>query len=67
MSELKLRSTAQIAEMTGIPVGTWRFWRHCNEGPPSVRIGKRVFYKEEHVIDWINSQYEAEQEKRLSA
>ena len=67
-TELDLLSTAEAAGMTGIPEGTWRYWRHCgDEGPPSVRLGKRVFYRKQDIIDWINDQYEAEQQKRVSA
>ena len=66
MEDMKLRSTADLEASTGIPQATWRFWRHCGEGPPSVRIGRRVFYKEDDVIDWINKHFEAEAEKRAT-
>ncbi|NDK31200.1 helix-turn-helix transcriptional regulator [Nesterenkonia haasae] len=67
MPGLKLRSTTDIANTYGFPEATLRYWRHCGEGPPSVRIGRRVFYREQDVIDWINNQFDAEVEKRVGA
>ena len=67
MTDLKLQSTAQLEEMTGIPAGTWRFWRHCGDGPPSVRLGKRIYYRESDVLEWLERKFEAEQQKRVSA
>lgn len=67
MADMKLRSGAEISSKYGFPEGTLRYWRHAGLGPKSVRLGKRVFYREEDVIDWINEQYEAEEQKRLSA
>lgn len=57
MTEIKLRSTADIAKMTGIPVATWRYWRHINYGPQSVKIGRRVYYREELVLEWFDRQF----------
>ncbi|EXF24276.1 transcriptional regulator [Nesterenkonia sp. AN1] len=62
-SGMKLKSTADIAAEYGFPESTLRYWRHCGEGPASVRLGKRVFYREQDVIDWIESKFEAEAKK----
>lgn len=67
MSDLKLRNTAEVEEITGVPAATLRYWRHKDFGPPSVRLGKRVFYREDDVISWVNEQFEAEAEKRATA
>lgn len=67
MEDLKLRTAADLEHSTGIPQATWRFWRHRNEGPRSVRIGRRVFYREDEVLAWINDHFDAEEEKRVSA
>jgi len=32
------------AEITGVPVGTLRFWRATNQGPRSYTIGRRLWY-----------------------
>lgn len=60
MEEIKLRSTADVAEMTGIVEATWRYWRHIGFGPPSVKIGRRVYYREEDVLEWFAQKFAAE-------
>lgn len=66
--ELDLMSTTEVAEMTGIPAGTWRFWRHCDaDAPRSVRIGRRVFYRRHEVLAWIERQFEVEEQKGATA
>lgn len=51
-----LLRTAEVAAMTGVPVGTLRYWRHRGEGPKSFRLGRRVAYFEDEVIAWVESQ-----------
>lgn len=60
MEGIKLRSTADVAEMTGIPEATWRYWRHIGYGPPSVKLGRRVYYREGDVLDWFDRQFDTE-------
>lgn len=60
MADIKLRSTADVASMTGIPEATWRYWRHIGYGPPSVKLGRRVYYREEDVLGWFDRQFDAE-------
>lgn len=66
MANVRLRSTGEIAETYGFPEATLRYWRHCGGGPPSVRIGRRVFYREQDVSDWIESKFAAEAQKQVS-
>lgn len=49
----------QVAAMTGIPEATLRWYRHVGSGPPSFKLGRRVMYREEDVLAWIEAQYEA--------
>lgn len=54
-----LKTMAEVAEMTGIPVNTLRYYRHLgNKGPKSALIGSRIMYREQDVIAWINEQFE---------
>ncbi len=54
-----LKTMAEVAEMTGIPVNTLRYYRHLgNKGPKSALIGSRIMYREQDVITWINEQFE---------
>lgn len=55
-------STRQVADLTGLPVGTLRFWRSTNEGPESFTLGAapgrrgRVVYRKESVERWLAAQ-----------
>jgi DNA-binding transcriptional MerR regulator len=52
-------TTQQVAELTGIPPATLRYYRHADIGPASFRLGgRRVVYRREEVLRWV-----AEQEK----
>jgi hypothetical protein len=48
--------TADLAVEYGIPVATWRWWRHRGEGPRSFKLGKTVFYDANDVAAWIESE-----------
>ncbi len=53
----KLLRLADVAELTGVPVATLRFWRHQGTGPRSAKIGRRVVYRESDVQRWVDSQF----------
>lgn len=49
----------EVAEMTGIPLATLRFWRASGHtGPKSAKLGRRVVYREADVLAWIDEQFE---------
>lgn len=49
--------TKQVSELTGIPVGTLRFWRSTEVGPASFSLGPgRVVYRRSEVERWIAAQ-----------
>jgi excisionase family DNA binding protein len=59
MSELLL--IEEVAELTRLPLSTLRFYRHVGKGgPKSFKLGNRVAYKRSDVLEWIESQYQAE-------
>ena len=64
-----LMTTKHVAELTGVPEGSLKYFRHRGYGGPmSFALTPRsIRYRREDVLDWINEQFEAEQEKRLSA
>lgn len=51
-----------VAEMTGIPVATLKYWRQDNRGPRSFRLSDkggragRVVYRRGDVQAWIDAQ-----------
>lgn len=51
--------TKEVAILTGTPESTLRFWRHTNQGPTSFKIGRRVVYRREAVLNWIAQQESA--------
>lgn len=56
-SELMLME--EVAVLTRIPVNSLRYYRQRNkgEGPPSFKLGKRVFYRRSSVLAWIEEQF----------
>ena len=51
-------TTRQVAELTGIPEATLRFWRHLGTtGPSSFALGpRRVVYRRSEIEEWISAQ-----------
>lgn len=62
----RLLRIRQVAEMTGIPEATLRFWRsRGDKGPQSANLGgRRVVYREEDVIAWVNAQFDDQAAQR---
>lgn len=54
----KLLRLPEVAELTGLPVNTLRFWRHQGTGPRSIRLGRRVVYRECDVVAWIEEHFD---------
>ena len=56
-AEREYLTTREVTELTGIPEGTWRFWRHAGQGPESFTLGgKRVVYRRSEIERWIAEQ-----------
>jgi DNA-binding transcriptional MerR regulator len=53
---MELVNAHQVSAMTGVPVGTLRYWRHANLGPTSFTLGRRIVYRREEVLRWITEQ-----------
>ena len=51
----KLLSTKEAARQLGLPKSTLDKMRLTGDGPIFVKRGKSVFYTEEDLTDWINS------------
>lgn len=54
----KLLTVNEVAELVRTPESTLRYWRHVGRGPRSGKVGGRVMYREQDVIDWINQAFE---------
>jgi DNA-binding transcriptional MerR regulator len=53
---MELVNAHQVSELTGVPLGTLRYWRHANLGPTSFTLGRRIVYRREEVLRWITEQ-----------
>ncbi len=48
----------EVADLTRTSPNTLRFWRHQGTGPHSFKLGRRVMYREEDVLAWMQAQYD---------
>jgi hypothetical protein len=44
------------SDITGVPVGTLRFWRATNQGPRSYVVGRRLWYDVADLEEWMDAQ-----------
>lgn len=50
---MDLLGAKEVSDITGVPMGTLRYWRHSNIGPASFTLGRRVVYRRAEVFRWI--------------
>ena len=60
-----LMTTEELSRACPIPVGTLRYWRASGEGPPSVKLGRRVYYPRSGVARWLREQQQRDAERRI--
>ena len=58
-TSMSIMSARQVSDLTGVPVGTLRYWRHAGTGPASFTLGRRVVYRRSEVERWIAEQESA--------
>jgi predicted DNA-binding transcriptional regulator AlpA len=63
-SEPELLTLTEAAELLRTPVATLRYWRHCNTGPRSFRLGRRVLYRRADLLAWIDAQHDRDLARR---
>ncbi len=56
----KLLTLDEVAEMLRKSPAQMRWMRHNGTGPHAARLGGRVMYREQDVIDWVNAAFDAE-------
>lgn len=49
-------TTAQVSFKTGIAVETLRVWRRRNQGPSTFKVGRRWYYPDADLAQWITEQ-----------
>lgn len=51
--ESQYMSAPDLEDFTGVPASTWRYFAHVNQGPASLKIGRRRVWKRETVLAWL--------------
>lgn len=46
----------EVAELLRVPEGTLRYWRFCQAGPVSFKIGHHIRYERRDVHQWRRGQ-----------
>jgi len=54
----QLLSTDEAARLLRRPVTTLRWWRHVGQGPESFRLGRRVVYDRDTLLEWVERERE---------
>lgn len=54
----RLLTLSEAAEILRASPDTLRYWRHIGTGPRSARFGRRVVYREDDVLAWVDAQFE---------
>jgi hypothetical protein len=45
------------AFLHGVPVSTLKHWRMTGKGPRSARIGRRILYRSQDVMEWVDKAF----------
>nr|WP_208390599.1 helix-turn-helix domain-containing protein [Brooklawnia cerclae] len=53
-------TTPEVAEQIRVPEATLRYWRHMGLGPRSAKLGRRVVYREDDVLAWLDAKFEGD-------
>jgi excisionase family DNA binding protein len=51
-----LLTVGELAKYLGVPVSTIHFWRGRNQGPPALKVGRRLMFRAADVAAWLNEQ-----------
>ena len=46
----------EVAALLRVPEGTLRYWRDCNTGPASLKIGRHVRFSLAEIQEWLTRQ-----------
>lgn len=57
---MKLLTLEEAAELLRKSPAQMRWLRHNSRGPRCAKIGGRVMYREQDVIDWVNAAFETD-------
>jgi len=49
---------ADVARFLSVSSRTIARWEHLRQGPPRIKIGNRILYRRESLLDWLKSHEE---------
>ena len=49
----RLLTLQEVADHLRLPTATLRYWRTVGDGPTSLKVGRRVVYREADVEAWL--------------
>ena len=49
----ELLTVPELARYLGVPVSTIYHWRGKQQGPPGIRVGKRLCFRASDVARWL--------------
>jgi predicted DNA-binding transcriptional regulator AlpA len=52
-------SEPKTAELLGVKVASLRNWSAARKGPPRTKIGRRLFYRRDSLVAWMEAQEKA--------
>lgn len=55
---MKLLTIDEVADLLRKSPAQMRWMRHNGSGPRSAKLGGRLVYREQDVIDWINAAFD---------
>lgn len=55
----QLLTIDDVAALFRVPANTLRHWRKLGEGPPAVKLGRAVRFRQRDVTRWIDAHREA--------
>jgi predicted DNA-binding transcriptional regulator AlpA len=54
--EDRLLDTTEVADYLGIPVNSLKMWRYRRTGPPWLKLGRHVRYRQTTLERWLDGQ-----------
>jgi excisionase family DNA binding protein len=49
----ELLTVPELASYLGVPVSTIHFWRGRKQGPPALKVGRRLMFRATDVARWL--------------
>jgi excisionase family DNA binding protein len=51
----RLLTIGEVADQLAVPEASLRFWRHTGTGPPSIKVGRHVRYRQSDIDKWLSA------------